>query len=62
MTELWDRIAEPERTSQTKKSNFAAKENHEKFLYLWKDADSDIAEVSSLIEDARKRLSGLKGQ
>jgi tetratricopeptide (TPR) repeat protein len=33
-----------------------ATEHYEKFLSLWKDADPGIAEV----EDARKRLSGLK--
>jgi hypothetical protein len=35
-----------------------AKEHFEKFFSLWKDADPGIAEV----EDARKRLAGLKIQ
>ena len=33
-----------------------AREHYEKFLDIWKDADSGIAEVG----DAKKRLAGLK--
>jgi tetratricopeptide (TPR) repeat protein len=35
-----------------------AMENYETFLELWKDSDPGIAEV----EDAKVRLSGLRGQ
>jgi len=40
------------------KEGAKATENHERFLSLWKDADPVIAEV----EDAKKRLAGLKSQ
>jgi len=33
-------------------------ERYEKFLNLWKDADSGIAEI----EDAKKRVAGLNSQ
>ena len=39
-------------------NNAKAIENYEKFLTLWKEADPSISEV----EDAKKRLAGLKGK
>jgi len=42
---------------ETKNGNTTkAIENYEKFLDLWKDADSGIAEV----ENAKNRLAGLR--
>jgi len=46
------------RIHELKGDTAKAIEHYEKFLDLWKDADPGIAEV----EDARKRLAGLKGQ
>jgi len=39
-----------------------ALEHYEKFLDLWKDADSGLPEVRTLTEDAKKSLTGLKSQ
>jgi len=35
-------------------------EHYEKFLDLWNDAGSGYQEVSTLIEDAKKRLASLQ--
>jgi tetratricopeptide (TPR) repeat protein len=43
---------------ETKGLSYKAIEHYEKFLDLWKDADPGIPEV----EDAKKRLAGLKSQ
>ena len=42
---------------ERKGNKFKARAHYERFLELWKDADPGIAEV----EDAKKRLVGLKG-
>jgi serine/threonine-protein kinase len=44
--------------SEELKNKSAAIEHYEKFLTLWKDADPGIAEV----DDARKRLAGLRSR
>jgi len=46
-------FVEPKRSWKGK-----AIEHYQKFLSLWKDADPGIPEV----EDAKKRLAGVKGE
>ena len=45
------------RIAEQKGDKIAAIERYSKFLDIWKDADPGIPEV----EDAKKRLAGLKG-
>jgi tetratricopeptide (TPR) repeat protein len=45
------------RIAEQRGDNIKARESYRKFLDLWKDADPGIPEV----EEARKRLAGLKG-
>ena len=47
----------PVRPAEASGVNDEAHANCYKFLDLWKDADPGLAEI----EDARKRLAGLKG-
>jgi len=44
--------------AKKKRCRLISVEHYEKFLTLWKDADSSITEA----KDARKRLAGLKGE
>jgi hypothetical protein len=53
---LRSHIAYQAKVLEKKSQKAKAIEHYERFLDLWKDADPDIAEV----EDARKRLAGLK--